>query len=153
MSTAVFSDSWFRVAEARVALASSARIQRQDFRGKTWYVLRDTYSHRYFRISPEVNAFISRLTPDRTVEEIWLEFVREHPQDAPGQEEVVRVLSQLHVANLLYFQDTPNSQAIFRRAEKQRQRELLGKVMAFLYLRFYLWDPDRKSTRLNSSHT
>ena len=115
MSGAVFSDSWFRVADARVALLASTRVQRQQFRGKPWYVLRDTYSHRFFRIAPEAYAFISRLTPDRTVEEIWLDFVKEHPDDAPGQEEVVRVLSQLHVANLLYFQELPNSQAIFRR--------------------------------------
>ena len=143
MSSAVFSDSWYRVANARVALLSSAKVQRQQFRGKTWYVLRDTYSHRFFRVAPEAYAFLQQLTPDRTVEEIWLSFVKEHPEDAPGQEEVVRVLSQLHVANLLYFHDLPDNQAIFNRSQKQRQRELLGKVMAFLYWRIYLFDPDQ----------
>ena len=147
MTSAVFSDSWFRVADARVALLASTMVQKQEFGGKPWYVLRDTYSHRYFRIAPEAYAFLARLTPERTVEEIWLDFVKEHPEDAPGQEEVVRVLSQLHVANLLYFQEQPNTQAIFRRSQKQRQRELLGKLMAFLYWRIYLFDPDRLLNR------
>lgn len=147
MSSAVFSDSWFRIAEARVALPASTRVERQNFGGQLWYVLQDSYSHRFFRITPQAWAFISRLTPAKTVEATWLEFVASHPDAAPGQEDVVRVLSQLHVANMLYFQQLPDNQAIYRRAQGQRRRELQSKLMGFLYTRIYLFDPDRMLDR------
>jgi putative peptide zinc metalloprotease protein len=143
MSTAVFSDSWFRIAQARVSLPASTRVERQSFGGELWYVLQDSYSHRYFRITPQAWAFISRLTPEKTVEETWLAFIEQHPDEAPGQEDVVRVLSQLHVANMLYFQDLPDNQAIYRRAQTQRRRELHSKLLGFLYTRIYLFDPNR----------
>lgn len=147
MSSAVFSDSWFRIAGARVALPASTKVERQHFGGELWYVLQDTYSHRYFRITPQAYAFIACLTPAHTVEETWLEFVAQRPDEAPGQEEVVRVLSQLHVANMLYFRDLPDNQAIYRRSQTQRRRELQGKLIGFLYTRIYLFDPDRLLNR------
>jgi putative peptide zinc metalloprotease protein len=143
MSSAVFSDSWFRIAQARVALPASTKVERQNFGGELWYVLQDSYSHRYFRITPQAYAFIASLTPERTVEESWLDFIAAHPDAAPGQEDVVRVLSQLHVANMLYFKDLPDNQAIYRRSQTQRRRELHSKLMGFLYTRIYLFDPDR----------
>jgi putative peptide zinc metalloprotease protein len=151
MSSAVFSDSWFRIAHARVALPSSTKVTRQHFGGELWYVLQDSYSHRYFRITPQAHAFVSRLTPALTVEQHWLAFVAEFPDQAPGQEDVVRVLSQLHVANMLYFQELPDNQAIYQRSQKQRRREIQAKLMGFLYTRIYLFDPDRlldRCTRL-----
>ena len=147
MSSAVFSDSWFRIAQARVSLPASTRVERQNFGGELWYVLQDSYSHRFFRITPQAWAFISQLTPEQTVEATWLDFVSRHPDAAPGQEDVVRVLSQLHVANMLYFQDLPDNQAIYRRAQTQRRRELNSKLMGFLYTRIYLFDPDRMLNR------
>lgn len=143
MSGAVFSDAWFRIAQARVALPSSTRVERQYFAGALWYVLQDTYSHRYFRITPQAYAFLARLTPERTVEQTWHAYIAEQPEQAPGQEDIVRVLSQLHVANMLYFVDLPDHQAIDARASRQRRRELQSKLMGFLYVRIYLFDPDR----------
>jgi len=147
MSSAVFSDSWFRIAGARVALAASTRVERQRFGGEPWYVLRDAYSHRYFRVTAQAWAFISSLSTARTVEENWLDFVARRPDDAPGQEEVVRVLAQLHTANMLTALDLPDSQAIHRRSAVQRRRELNSKLLGFLYTRVFLFDPDRLLNR------
>ncbi|MES3026030.1 MAG: hypothetical protein V4857_30995 [Pseudomonadota bacterium] len=147
MSGAVFSESWFRIAQARVALPASVQVERQQFGGELWYVLRDSYSHRYFRVTAQAYAFIASLTPELTVEQSWLAFMAERPDEAPGQEDVVRVLSQLHVANMLYFREVPDNQAIYARAQTQRRRELQSKLMGFLYTRIYLFDPDRYLNR------
>ncbi|WP_426106921.1 hypothetical protein [Massilia sp. TSP1-1-2] len=143
MSSAVFSDSWFRIAQARVALPASTRVERQQFGGEPWYVLHDSFTHRYFRITPQAYAFIATLTPERTVEQAWLDFIATRPDEAPGQEDVVRILSQLHLANMLYFQELPDNQAIYRRGQTQRRRELQSKLIGFLYTRIFLFDPDR----------
>lgn len=142
MASTVFSDSWFRVATMRVSLLPTVRVQRQTFRGQDWYVLEDSYTQRFFRMTPEAWAFISRLTPDRTVEETWTAFLETHPAKAPGQEAVIQLLSQLHVSNLLYFRHQPDNEAIVERVRRGRQRELASKAMSFLFFRLPLLDPN-----------
>lgn len=148
MASSVFSDSWFRVATMRVSLLPTVRVQRQTFRGQDWYVLEDPYTQRFFRMTPQAWAFISRLTPDTTVEESWNAFLESHPSDAPGQEAVIQLLSQLHVSNLLYFRDQPDNEAIVERVRRARRKDLGGKLMSFLFFRLPLVDPDPYLTRL-----
>jgi putative peptide zinc metalloprotease protein len=142
VASSVFSDSWFRVAGMRVSLLPTVRVQRQNFRGRDWYVLEDSYTQRFFRMTPEAWAFISRLTPDRTVEETWNAFLETHPAQAPGQDAVIQLLSQLHVSNLLYFRHQPDNDAIIDRVRRGRQREWAGKAMSFLFFRVPLVDPN-----------
>lgn len=149
MASSVFSDSWFRVADMRVSLLPTVRVQRQTFRGRDWHVLEDPYTQRFFRLTPQAWAFLSRLTPDRTVEEHWNAFLETHPADAPGQEAVIQLLSQLHVSNLLYFRDQPDNDAIFERVRRNRRRDLAGKAMSFLFFRLPLLDPDPWLTRIS----
>jgi len=138
-----FSESWHRVAEARLGLLPTVVVHKQRSRGRDWYVLRDTYNQRFYRITPQAYAFVSRLNPQRTVEEVWQSCLRDMPAEAPGQEEAMQVLAQLHQANLL-FHDTPaDSQTIFTRHREQRRRELQGKLLSFLSIRIPLWDPNR----------
>ncbi|MDZ5456698.1 biotin/lipoyl-binding protein [Azohydromonas lata] len=138
-----FSESWHRVADARLSLLPTVAVHKQRFRGQHWYVLRDTYTQRFFRITPQAYAFVSRLTPQRTVEEVWQSCLRDMPTEAPGQEEVMQLLSQLHQSNLLFHDTLSDSQVIFERYRGQRRRELQGKVLGFLSIRIPLWDPNR----------
>lgn len=142
MASSVFSDSWFRVASMRVALLPTVRVQRQRFRGRDWYVLEDSYTQRFFRLTPQAWAFVSRLTPDQTVEETWNAFLETHPSEAPGQDAVIQLLSQLHVSNLLYFRHQPDNDAIVERVKRTRRRELAGKAASFLFFRVPLLDPN-----------
>lgn len=142
MSGAAFSDAWHRIAGARVGLLPTVRVRKQNYRQQAWYVLQDAFSQKFFRVTPQAWRFLARLTPRRSVDETWRDFVRVYPEDAPGQEEVAQLLSQLNLANLLYFRHQPASEAIWRRDQARRQRELRAKWMAFLYVRIPLWDPD-----------
>lgn len=146
-----FSESWHRVAQARLGLLPTVAVHKQHFRGRPWYVLRDTYTQRFFRISPQAYTFVSRLRPQRTVEEVWQTCLADMPAQAPGQEEVMQVLSQLHQSNLLYHDTPPDSQTIFERYQDQRRRERLQKLIGFLSIRIPLWNPDAwlsRQTRL-----
>jgi len=143
LTAAVLSDAWFQVASARVSLLPTVRAQTQRWRGRPWVVLEDPYTNRFFRVTPEAYAFLRELKPEATVDEIWRSLVARHPQNVPGQDEVVRLLSQLHVSSLLSFRDRPHNAAIFERSQTQRRKELTGKLLAFLFVRIPLVSPDR----------
>lgn len=141
MSDNVFSESWHVVSELRVSLLSSIEIQKQYYRRKTWYVLHDKFSSKFFKITPEAYRFLSKLTIKKSVEQIWLEYLEQNPEVTPTQDEIVNLLSQLHGNNLLYFKNRADSESMFKRATEHKHKEIKGKLASFLFIRIPLWNP------------
>lgn len=142
MSGAIYSDAWYKIADAHVGLLPGVKATPQSYRGQAWVVLEDAYAHRFFRITPDAHDFLKTLHPGISVDEAWQRYLRAFPERAPGQEEVVQLLSQLHLSNLLHFQDGADSRQIDRRAYETQQKEFKSKALSFLYFRVPLWDPD-----------
>lgn len=144
----MFSDSWHRVSSECVRLNPAVSMNRQVFRGQAWYLLRDPLNNEYFRITPEAYAFVGRLKGDKTVGDVWQECLALFPDEAPGQEEVIQVLSQLYRANLLQSDLAPDSRQLFERQRKMKTQKLRGQAANFLFLNIPLFDPDRLLTVL-----
>ena len=149
MSGAIFSDSWYKIADARVSLLPGVAVHRQQWRGRAWVVLEDAYSHRFFRLTPEAYDFVRELTPEVRIDDAWQSYLSRHPDKAPGQEEVVQLLSQLHASSLLYFRDGSNDAEIFERKREHKRKEWKGKLLSFLFFRIPIWDPDPMLERLH----
>ena len=137
-----FSESWYRVASQRISLRAHVQIQRQYFRGEKWHVLHDPFNNQFFRIRPAAYEFVSRLNRRRTVQEAWDECLELFTDEAPGQEEVIRLLAQLYHANLLQYELSRDSRQLFDRFKKRRQREVRSYLLSIMFARFPLFDPD-----------
>lgn len=137
-----FSESWFRIANQRISLRPHVEVRRQRFRGERWYVLEDPFNNQFFRVRPVAWAFLARLSSDRTVESVWQECFDERPDEAPGQEEVIRLLAQLHSANLLHSNLAPDTAKLFERYRKRKQRETRAYLKNIMFARIPLLDPD-----------
>src|SRR5215469_2592767 len=138
-----FSESWYRVANQRICLRPGVRVRRQNFRGERWMVLENPFSNQYFRLRPAAYEFVARLRPDRTVQEVWQQCLDRFPDEAPGQESVIQLLSQLYFANLLQYDLAADSAQLFERFKKRQQRELGLNLLNIMFMRFPLLDPDR----------
>jgi len=143
-----FSESWHRVAGLRVSLRPTVTVRKQLFRGETWYILSDPFNNQFFRLRPEAHDFVIRLGPLRTVEDVWLDCLKRSPDEAPGQEDVIQLLTQLYFANLLYFEVPADSAKLFERYNKRRQREIKSKLLSIMFVRIPLIDPDGFLRRL-----
>ncbi len=139
----MFSDSWHRIAQERVRLSPSVEVTRQVFRGQRWFLLRDPLNNEFYRVSPAAYTLIGRLRGDRSLEEVWRECLALYPEDAPGQEEVIQVLSQLYRANLLSSSFAPDSQQLFERYRKGWRKKLRGQALNFLFMQIPIFDPNR----------
>jgi len=142
MSSSIFNDSWYRIAGLRVSLLLNVSVQEQTYRGKIWFVLKDTYNQNFFRVSPETCQFIEALSTQYTIQEIWERFVEDHPSQAPSREEVTLIISQLHASNLLFFQNDANNTEIFKRITATRHKEFLSKFTSILFFKIPLWNPN-----------
>ncbi|MFC1828479.1 hypothetical protein ACFL0O_02580 [Thermodesulfobacteriota bacterium] len=147
-SSRTFSESWHRIDGLRVSLRPTVKVHKQLFRGEMWYVLNDPFGNQFFRLRPEAHDFVVRLQPDRTVGEVWEECLDRHPDDAPGQEDVMQLLTQLHFANLLYFETPADSAKLFERYRKRKQREIQSKLLSIMFIRMPLFDPEYLLRRL-----
>jgi putative peptide zinc metalloprotease protein len=143
-----FSESWYRIAGLKVSLHSTVAVRKQRFRGETWYVLRDPFNNQYFRVRPEAHEFLIRLRSDRTVEDVWNECLERNPDGAPGQEDVIQLLTQLYFANLLHFEMPADSAKLFERYRKRQQREFQSKLLSIMFIRIPLFDPDNLLKKL-----
>src|SRR3954462_14800553 len=143
-----FSESWYRVASQRLSLRPSVRVRPQNFRGDRWIVLENPFSNQYFRLRPAAYEFVARLQPDRTVEKVWQQCLDRFPDEAPSQEAVIQLLSQLYFANLLQYDLAADSAQLFQRYKKRKQRELGFGFLNLMFMRFPLLDPDRFLVKL-----
>jgi len=143
VSDSLFSPSWYRVAALKPRIRAHARILRQSFRDKVWFVLQDFAAERSHRFSPAAHHFIGLMDGQRTVQEIWDAVSAQLGDAAPTQEDVIRLLGQLHAADALLCDLPPDSMEVFRRHQKHERMLWKRRLWTPLALRFPLLDPDR----------
>lgn len=143
MSAGAFlSPAWYRVAGLRPQLSDHAQIQRQRYRGVLWYLVTDRHHGRVHRFSPAAYLLLSRMDGKRTVEQLWQDVVQTLGEEAPGQDEVIHLLGQLHASDLLQCDVMPDTAELFDRYGKQARGTWQRNLLNPLAIRLPLWDPD-----------
>ena len=139
---AFLSQSWYRVATLQPALKAQTKIQRHRFRGEAWYVIQDPASGKFSRFTPAAYQLLGLMNGKRSMDEIWDVAVEQLGDETPSQEEVINLLSQLHSADLLNCEVTPDSAELFERFEKQDRSRRRTNFKNPFSIRIPLWDPD-----------
>jgi len=147
MSDKLFSSHWYRVAKVKVSLRSHVRVHQHVYREGTWYILRDDSSGRHHRFNEAAYNFIKLINGKRTVNEIWEMMQESLGDDAPTQEEVIQLLGQLHYADHLLSELTPDVEELIDRRSNERKKLFISKVGNPLAIRIPLVDPDKLLTR------
>lgn len=124
------------------SLRKHAQIHRHHYRGVLWYVLQDHLSSRVHRFTPSAYFVIGLMDGTRSVKELWDYAIAELNDDAPTQDEMIRLLSQLHTADVLQCNVSPDASELFSRYQKQKKGKLLGRFMNPLSLRIPIFDPE-----------
>ena len=143
MSQSLFSPSWYRVADLKPRLRSHLEIHRHHYRGELWYVLQDHASGRFQRFTPSAYLLIGLMDGRHSVQELWEVGRARLGENAPTQEEVIRLLSQLHAVNALQTDVVPDTAEMLKRFEKQRYGKIKQNMRSPLFMRFSLLDPER----------
>ncbi|MEH6829473.1 MAG: PqqD family peptide modification chaperone [Sulfitobacter sp.] len=143
MAQSFLSQDWYRVGPMRPRLRSHVEIHRQRFRRETWFIVQDQHSGKYFRLSPAANLIASLMDGRRSLQSLWETACAQYPDDPPTQTEVIRLLSQLHHADLIAGDMPPDIAEMGERHHEQTRKSLMSRLRNPLALRFPLFDPDR----------
>ncbi len=141
-STALFSSTWYRVAGLRPRLRSHTRIHHHQYRNEPWYLIQDHITGRFHRFTPETYAVIGLMDGSRTLDQIWDIACEKLGDDMPSQDEVIRLLGQLHRADVIQANLPPDMTELHRRQVKQKRARLLARLRSPLAIKIPLWDPD-----------
>ena len=137
-----FSDAWFRVADLRLSLRPGLTAARQRFRGQPWYIVHDAVTFKNHRLAPEAWFLLSRLDGRSTLDAVWRQLVEELGEQAPGQSDILELLSRLHAADLLLSDQAVDTIDLVGRRHRQHKPLWLRNLSSPLSVRLPLWDCD-----------
>jgi putative peptide zinc metalloprotease protein len=141
MEERFFSDHWYRVAPIVPALHPQVRLERRRSPAPAHYIAFDAVSGKTHRLPVAAAQFVARMDGVASIAEIWDSLVRDRGEDAPSQEDVVRLLSQLHNADLVRADLPADIAELDERRGKQARAVLQQNLMGPLSFRVPLFDP------------
>ncbi|TKB06036.1 hypothetical protein [Desulforhopalus sp. IMCC35007] len=137
----LYSTYWYRVAEIIPRLRSHVRLYRHIYRNQSWYILQDPSSSRQHRFNRSAYVIIGLMDGVKTLQEIWNTAAETLGDEVPTQDEIIRLLGQLHSADVLQSDIPSDTLELFERQDKQRGK-WKQRLLNPLALRFPLVDPD-----------
>ncbi len=147
MTESLFSTYWYRVADLRPALRATVTVSRHVYRGEPWYILRNNLDGRHHRFNAAAFRLIGQMDGKRTVQEIWDNALSLSMDQCPSQDELIRLLYQLHSADLIQNDIFPVDGEQIKKGGDRIRPGWFKRISNPFYLRFPLWDPDRFLTK------
>ncbi len=148
MNAVAQTDLWERIAGLKLRLVAHVKIHCHNYRGQPWYVLHDRAAARHYRFNEGGYDFIKQLDGIRTVQVIWDALQQRSAAEVPTQNDIVRLVAQLHEAEIL-LGDMPvdGAELLARRQQQQRAKSRM-RWLRPLSIRMPLADPDKLLTSL-----
>ena len=143
MAGEFFSASWYRVERLKPRLRSHVELTRHQYRGRTSYVLQDRASERFHRFTPAAYRLIGLMDGRHTVRAIWESATAELGDEAPSQDDVIRLLTQLYGSDLIVCDVLPDTGELTERADRIARRQWASRWSNVFAWRRPLFDPDR----------
>lgn len=143
MSDTFSSQEWYRVADAKLRLRRDIEVRRHIYLGRPWHVLTDATGGKVHRLTPAAFAIVGRMDGTVSVSDIWQSVQREHGADTPSQDEVIKLLTQLHNGDLLAGADRPLLDDLLERRDKENRQSLKKLLLNPLSVTVPLIDPNR----------
>ena len=118
------------------------QIHRHEYRGEAWYVIEDRIGAKHQRFNFASYRVIHLMDGRRDMNALWDALSADLNDDTPTQDDIIRLLGQLHGADLVQMDITPDVAELFERRGKQQRRKWMGRFASPVALRFQLFDPD-----------
>ncbi|MEX0285943.1 MAG: hypothetical protein AB3N23_15155 [Paracoccaceae bacterium] len=143
MSDAFLSPDWHRVSELAPRLRQGVRVDRHLYLGTPWHVISNTTGIKAIRLTPAAYAAVGRFDGAVTLQTLWDDLRAELGEEAPTQQDMVSLLTQLHQSDMLDSEDMPLLDEMLERQDKHRAQVWKKLFMNPLSVTVPLVNPDR----------
>ena len=147
MRESLFSPLWYRVANRRPHFRRDVTVRRMRYRDCDWHVLVNEATGQQHRASAQAYEFIGRCDGEHTVQEIWDDLIERLGDDAPTQDDVVKLLIHLDEQGIFAYESAPDAATLVRRRDERLQQKRKAMVNPFAF-RVPLGNPSEYLKRL-----
>ena len=113
-----------------------------------WHVIEERANEQHYRFTPATYFIIGLMDGKRTVNSIWRGALDRLGDDAPSQDDMIDLLAQLHFADLLKTDATPEAHQLFQLLQGRERRRWLARLASPFAMKVPLFDPDDMLDRL-----
>jgi putative peptide zinc metalloprotease protein len=134
--------------KVRVRLRPDLSITVQKYEGRTYYVVKDPVSLRYYRFKEQERFLLDLMDGEHTLEDAQKAFEQRFRPERLTLEDLEQFASQLLSAGLAQNESPNAGKQLFDRFKKRRRRKLVQSLLNILYIKVPLYDPDAVLTKM-----
>src|SRR5918912_4049049 len=117
----------------RIRLRPDLNIEAQKYEGRTFYVVKDPISLRYYRLKENEHFLLQFLDGKHTLEEAQKAYEKRYRPDRLKLEDLEAFAQQLLTAGLAQNESPKAGKQLYDRRRKRRRSELMQMLTNILY--------------------
>src|SRR5438874_4795124 len=115
----------------------------QKYEGKTYYVVKDPVSLRYYRFKEQEHYLLQLMDGTHTLDDAQKRFEGRFRPERLTLEDLEQFGQQLLQAGLVQNEAPHSGKLLFENRQKRRRMELLGTFTNILYIKIPIFDPEK----------
>src|SRR5713101_7540905 len=126
----------------RLRLRSVLSITPHKYAGKTYYVVKDPVSLRYYRFKEQEQYLLEFMDGSRTLDEAQKEYEKRFRPERLTLEDLEAFAQQLITAGLAQNESPQAGKLLLDQRKKRKRSQLMQAITNVLYIKIPLYDPD-----------
>src|SRR6516225_7188241 len=129
--------------QVRIRIRSDLNIAPQKYEGRTYYVVKDPVSLRYYRFEEQEHFIIRMMNGASTLDATQKAFEKRFHPKRLTLEDLESFAQQLLTAGLAHNESPKAGTQLFERRKKRRRSEIMQAITNILYIKIPVYDPDK----------
>src|SRR5436305_7126599 len=127
----------------RLRLRRDLGIAPQKYEGRTYWVVKDPVSMRYYRFKEQEHFLLKYMDGEHTLDEAQKEYEQRFRPERLKLEDLEHFAQQLLTAGLAQNESPRAGKQLFDRRKKRRRSEWMQTLTNILYIKIPVFDPDK----------
>src|SRR5438128_8401430 len=129
--------------KVRLLMRKDLAIAPQKYEGRTYYVVKDPVSMRYYRFKEQEHFLIGLMDGSFTLDDAQKAYEKRFRPERLTLEDLEGFGQQLLTAGLAQNESPQAGKQLFDRRKKRRRSEWMQTLTNILYIKIPVYDPDR----------
>src|SRR5438132_4763484 len=129
--------------KVKISLRRDLEITPQKYEGRTYYVVKDPVSMRYYRFKEQEHFLIQLMDGDHSLDDAQKEYEKRFRPERLTLEDLEGFGQQLLTAGLAQNESPQAGKQLFDRRKKRRRSEWMQTLTNILYIKIPVFDPER----------
>jgi len=129
--------------QVKIRLRKDLAIEAQKYEGRTFFVVKDPVSLRYYRLKEHEHFLLQFLDGKHTLQDAQKAYEERFRPDRLRLEDLEAFAQQLLMAGLAQNESPKSGKQLFERHTKRKRKEFFQTFTNILYIKVPVFDPDK----------